>query len=65
MSESGDAVPGRRFLTVPLVLLRVLKHLPRMLVSGEIRLFSILLPHSMRVGGAVFEFSRALVVLVV
>jgi hypothetical protein len=63
MPESGDAVPHRCFMTLQLVLLRMLKRLPGMLVSREMFLFSILFAHPMRVGGAVFQFGGALVVL--
>jgi hypothetical protein len=64
MSESHDAVPHSCFMTLPLLLLRVFEHFPGMLVSCEIWLFSIVFANAVRVGGAVFEFGRALVILV-
>src|ERR1700678_2707931 len=64
MSETGDAVSDRWRVTMPLLVLRVLKRLPGVLVSREVWLFSILLAYAMCVGRAVFEFGRALVVLV-
>ncbi len=63
MPERGDTVShGRRRLMI--VRSVVLRCLPRRLVSGQMLLLALLLGHAMRMRGAVVQFGRLWVVLV-
>jgi hypothetical protein len=53
MSECDDAMSIGGSLGMPMSLLGVLESLPRMLVSRQVVLFSLLLGHTMSMGGAV------------
>jgi hypothetical protein len=53
VSEGGDAMSDRSRLSMPLSVLRVLKGLPRMLLSSQVILFSLLLANPMGMRGFV------------
>src|SRR5580704_8776443 len=65
MSERGDAMSVFRRVTMLMGVLRVLKSLPRMLVSRLVILFSLLLRNPMAMRSGVVQFGGALMVLVV
>jgi hypothetical protein len=65
VSEGGDAMSGRSRLSIPMGVFGVLEGLPRMLVSRQVLLLSVLLGRAMGMSGEIVQFSGPLVVLVV
>jgi hypothetical protein len=65
VSEGGNAMRSRRPLGVTISAPGVLQSLPRMFVSGQMILISVLLGDTMGMRRAVVQFSGAVVVLVV
>ena len=49
MSECGDAMAGRSYVSVRVSLLRMLERLPGMLMSGQVILVPLLLANPMEV----------------
>jgi hypothetical protein len=65
MSECGDAVSNGSFVGIVLRMLGVLLSLPRLFMSTQVFLLSLLLGHAMRVRGAVFQLGGPLMILIV
>jgi hypothetical protein len=64
MSERCNPMRRRPRLCMSLSDFRVLGGLPRMLLSGQVILLPLLFSHTMGVRGAILQFGRPLVVLV-
>jgi hypothetical protein len=64
VSERGDAMCGRSRLSRLMAIWGMLEGLPRMLVSRDVILVSLLLADTMGMRGAVLQFVGTLVVLV-
>jgi hypothetical protein len=62
--ERSDAMPDCGRLRLPMRFLGMLEGLPRMLRSGQVFLFPLLLGYPMGVGGFVVQFGSSLMVLV-
>jgi hypothetical protein len=53
MPECGDPVSGRSLVSMLMSSLRVCEFLPRLLVSRQVLLLSVLLAHTMGMGGGI------------
>jgi hypothetical protein len=65
LSEWGDAMRSQSLLGVLMSPCGVLEGLPRMLVSGLVILFSVLLGYTMGMRSEIVQFGGPLVILIV